>query len=99
MEIREASEGFAAVGAEARLAVLLALVRQGPKGLTVGELQTRLGTPASTLAHHLRILNEGGLISQEKHGRQVINRANFSKLKNLADYLLNECCVDAENGC
>ena len=95
MEIQEVSEGFAAVGAEARLDVLLTLVRQGPQGLTVGEIQKQLETPASTLAHHLRILSEAGLIIQEKSGRQVINRANFSKLQHLADYLLQECCVNA----
>ena len=47
--IEEAAQGFAAAGSEPRLAVLLALVRAGEGGLTVGEIQERLAIPASTL--------------------------------------------------
>ncbi len=88
------SQGFTAVGSESRLEVLRALVRAGPEGLCVGEIQQRLGMPASTLSHHLRALSVGGLIEQEKHGRTVINRANFSRIRDLADFLLAECCAD-----
>ena len=60
LAIEEAAQGFAAVGSEPRLEVLLALVRAGHGGLTVGEIQERVGLPASTLAHHLRFLAAGG---------------------------------------
>ena len=70
-------KGFAAVGSEPRLEVLLTLVRAGHDGLTVGEIQERVGLPASTLAHHLRFLAAGGLIQQQKQGRAVVNRAAF----------------------
>lgn len=77
--------------------MLRALVRAGPAGLTVGALQDRLDIPASTLSHHLRHLAECGLIEQQKQGRQVINCANFPKIRILADYLLDECCVESPN--
>ena len=83
------------VGSEPRLEVLQALVKAGPDGLTVGDIQQRLGLPASTLAHHLRFLCEGRLITQEKQGRAVINRADFEHIASLAAFLLDECCVDA----
>ena len=95
LSIEEAAQGFAAAGSEPRLAVLLALVRAGPAGLTVGEIQSRLGLPASTLAHHLRFLAAGGLIEQEKNGRAVHNRAAFDAIEDLATFLLCECCADA----
>ena len=60
--LEEAAQGFAAVGSEPRLEVLLALVRAGPDGLTVGEIQEHVGVPASTLAHHLRALAAAGLL-------------------------------------
>ena len=90
----EAAQGFAAVGSEARLQVVLALVRAGEPGLTVGAIQQRLGIPASTLAHHIRFLAAAGLIVQEKRGREIINRADFERISNLGQYLLNECCAD-----
>ena len=94
LDSMQASKGFSAVGSEARVEVLRALVRAGPTGLAVGEIQERLGVPASTLAHHLRSLLDGGLICQEKRGRSVINRADFSHIRELADFLLAECCAD-----
>jgi DNA-binding transcriptional ArsR family regulator len=93
--IETAAQGFAAVGSEPRLAVLLALVRAGPEGLTVGEIQDRLQVPASTLAHHLRALAAAGLLEQEKRGREVRNRAAFRRIEALAGYLLRECCSEA----
>ena len=93
--IEEAAQGFAAVGSEHRLAVLLALVRAGPEGLTVGEIQKRLDMPASTLAHHLRFLTAAGLMEQQKSGRAIVNRAAFGRIEALAGYLLRECCAES----
>ena len=86
----QASKGFSAIGSDARLKVLRSLVRAGPSGLSVGEIRHRLDIPASTLAHHLRILADGGLIDQQKRGRTVINRANFGHIHGLVNYLLEE---------
>jgi len=92
--LEEAAQGFSAVGSEPRLEVLLALVRAGPDGLPVGDVQTRLGIPASTLTHHLRFLVAAGLVKQQKHGRTIINRAAFCRIEALAHYLLQECCAE-----
>ena len=91
-----AADGFAAMGSEPRLRVLKALVRAGEAGLTVGEIQERTGLPPSTLAHHLRALSDGGVVEQEKAGRTTITRASFDRLKELAEFILSECCLDAE---
>ncbi|WP_305985983.1 helix-turn-helix transcriptional regulator [Roseibium sp. MMSF_3544] len=98
MVLEEAAQGFAALGSEARLQVVLTLVKAGQKGLTVGDIQSRTGMAASTLAHHLKFLSSAGLVHQEKDGRSVINRAAFDHLEGLAGYILKECCAD-ENGC
>ncbi len=86
----EAADAFAAIGSEPRLEVVLALVRAGPGGLTTGELIERLDMPASTLAHHLRFLDRGGVIEQEKRGRFVLNRASFSRIQALAQQVGRE---------
>lgn len=99
LSLEEVAQGFAAVGSEARLQVLLTLVKAGNKGLSVGDIQERSGMAASTLAHHLRFLASAGLVRQEKIGRQVINRAAFGHLEALAGYLLKECCADEAADC
>lgn len=94
MDLEIAAQGFAAIGSEPRLEVLLLLVKAGPEGMSVGDIQTRTGMAASTLAHHLRFLTLAGLVSQERQGRSVVNRARFDRLERLGDYLLKECCAD-----
>jgi ArsR family transcriptional regulator len=96
--LEEAAQGFAAMGSEARLQVLQTMVKAGPEGLAVGDIQTRCGMPASTLAHHLRFLASAGLIEQEKNGRSVISRAAYDRLEALAAFILKECCSDADKG-
>ena len=95
MDIEQAAQGFAAIGSEPRLEVLLLLVKAGPEGLTVGDIQARTAMAASTLAHHLRFLASAGLIEQERRGRSVFNRARFDHLERLGGYLLEECCADS----
>ena len=94
MRNEKASQGFAAMGSEARLDVLRCLVRAGRDGLTIGTIQDRTGIAPSTLAHHLRFLKAAGLVIQHKQGRSVINRADYDQLEALAGFIVNECCAD-----
>ena len=94
MLLQTAADGFAALGSIARLQVLLTLVRAGDDGLSVGDIQSRTGIAASTLAHHLKALATAGLIKQQKNGRMVHNHAQFDHLQALAGYILRECCAD-----
>jgi DNA-binding transcriptional ArsR family regulator len=96
MEIERAAQGFAAMGSEARLEVLRALVRAGDEGLTIGDVRERTGIAPSTLAHHLKFLSGAELVTQQKDGRSVINRAAYTVLEQLAGYILNECCADTD---
>lgn len=92
----EASASFAALGSEARLQVLKVLVRAGPEGLSASDIQDRTGIAASTLTHHLKFLTAAGVVIQERKGRQIISRAAFPHLEDLAQFLLSECCADKQ---
>ena len=94
MEREQIAQGFAAMGSEARLVVLRCLVRAGDEGLSVGAIQERTGFAPSTLAHHLKFLAGADVVIQEKQGRVILSRANFEALKQLADFILDECCAD-----
>jgi DNA-binding transcriptional ArsR family regulator len=59
-----------ALGDEARLSVLIALLRGGPQ--CVSKLQQQLNMEQSLLSHHLRSLRMLGLVHGERQGRQVI---------------------------
>jgi ArsR family transcriptional regulator len=95
MDQTTAAQGFAAMGSEARLSVLNCLIRAGEAGLTVGEIGARTGIAASTLAHHLKFLAGAEVIRQTREGRTVGCRADFDRLRDLAGFILTECCADA----
>lgn len=82
-----------ALGNETRLRIFRMLVQAGRKGLNVGEVQSRLQAPASTLAHHLGALRQSGLIAQTKQGRSIICTANYQAMDGLISYLTDACCA------
>ena len=76
---QRAADALAALGNRTRLRVFKLLVRAGREGTNVGTIQRVLGTPATTLAHHLSTLTQAGLVEQERRGREVICTANFKQ--------------------
>ena len=90
-----ASSAFAALGHPNRIRVLRMLVRAGPDGLTVTSLRERLGVPTTTFAHHLKALAEAKLVIQDKRGRELYSTANYPLIRDLASFLMVECCVDS----
>lgn len=84
---------LAALGHDARLAIFRLLVKAGDEGLRVGDIGDHLGMAPSTLAHHLSTLVDAGLVVQEKHGREVINKADYPAMHRVLDFLTSECCT------
>ncbi|WP_126974555.1 ArsR/SmtB family transcription factor [Frigidibacter oleivorans] len=95
MDIETATRQLRAIGHDTRLQLYRLLVRAGPGGLPVGEVQARLGLPGSTLSHHLRRLVDTGLVRQDRHGTSLICTAVYPAMQGLVDYLAGECCADA----
>lgn len=89
---------LAALGNENRLRIYRLLVRAGRDGLNVGDVQERLGIPASTLSHHIAALRQAHLVTQRREGRAIISSANYQSMDSLVGYLTEECCADEEDG-
>lgn len=81
------------LGNATRLAIFRLLVKAGPQGLSIGEIQGRLGIPASTLAFHLRGLVSAELVVQEREGRVVWCRPRHDTLNAVIAFLKQECCT------
>lgn len=86
------ARALAALGHEARLEVYRLLVRAGQGGMLVGELAEHTDLPLSTLAHHLRTLVSADLVTQERKGREVVNRANYAAMNAALSFLTSKCC-------
>jgi DNA-binding transcriptional ArsR family regulator len=93
MDTDAAARIFGELGNRTRLDILLLLIKSGPDGLSIGDIQAHLDIPLSTLSFHLRGLAGARLIEQEKQGRTVMCRPSFATLAEAVTYLKRECCV------
>lgn len=93
MTLDEAADRLAQLGNRSRLEIMRLLIKAGPDGLSVGEIQAHLGMAASTLAFHMRGLVSAGLVLQTKDGRTVLCRPCFEALSEVTDFLRQECCT------
>lgn len=94
MDIDLVASRLAALGNPTRLRLYRLLVRAGEAGLTMGQIQARLGIPGSTLSHHCRALLLVGLIHQERDRTSLICRTNYPVMQGLIADLAAECCAD-----
>ncbi len=92
MKLNQAARCLEKLGNPTRLEVFRLLVRAGSQGLPVGEIQDHLEIPASTLSHHIGHLVNVGLVVQERQGRQLICRPDFTLMDGLIGFLTDECC-------
>jgi ArsR family transcriptional regulator, arsenate/arsenite/antimonite-responsive transcriptional repressor len=93
MNLDAAAKRLAELGNITRLQIVRLLVQAGRDGLSIGEIQSRLEIPASTLAFHLRGLVVAGLVDQERQGRVVTCRTNITALNDTLAFVKENCCA------
>ena len=96
MNLEQTATRLEALGSPTRLEIYRMLVRAGPDGMPVGEIQRRTDVPRSTLSHHLHRLIAVGLVTQERQATTLICRANYRVMNETLGFLSAECCADAE---
>ena len=84
---------FSAMGTEARLRIMQALLSAHPEGLVVGDIQEELDIPNSTLSHHLDKLKSEGLVNVQRESTFLRYTANTDALQELLRFLYAECCT------
>ena len=91
----QAAARLEALGSPVRLTIYRYLVRAGDAGRPVGAIQEEMGMAASTLSHHLKLLESVDLIARRKEGTTHYCSARYATMDALIGYLTEECCVDA----
>jgi DNA-binding transcriptional ArsR family regulator len=92
MESKDAIDIVAALSQATRLAAFRLIMRHQPDGLPAGEVARLLEVPQNTLSTHLAILERAGLISSERRSRSIIYRAELDRVREIASFLVNDCC-------
>jgi DNA-binding transcriptional ArsR family regulator len=91
--IAQYADMFSAMGNEQRLRIVQLLLTAHPDGLFVGEIQSELEIPNSTLSHHLEKLKTENLVQVQREGTFLRCTANTESLQELLQFLYAECCT------
>ena len=84
---------LSAMGTEPRLRIMQLLLSAHPDGLVVGDIQSELDIPNSTLSHHLEKLKNEGLVNARRESTFLRYTANTDALQELLQFLYAECCT------
>jgi ArsR family transcriptional regulator, arsenate/arsenite/antimonite-responsive transcriptional repressor len=84
---------FSAMGTEPRLRIMQLLLSAHPDGLVVGDIQSELDIPNSTLSHHLEKLKNENLVNVRRDSTFLWYTANTEALQQLLAFLYAECCT------
>ena len=92
-QVAKYADMFTAMGTEPRLRIMQLLLSAHPEGLVVGEIQSELGIPNSTLSHHLEKLKNEELVRVRRDSTYLWYSANTQALQELLGFLYAECCT------
>lgn len=90
---------LAALAHPTRLTAFRLIVRHEPDGLTTGQLVEATGLSQSTFSTHLAVLAKAGLVKSERRGRNLVQRAEIGRLRDLMLYLAKDCCQGRDELC
>ncbi len=92
MDNIEAIAARAAQAQSTRLHTYRQLVEREPEGVPAGELARLIEVPQNTMSAHLAVLARARLIVGERHSRSIVYRANLDRFREVALFLLKDCC-------
>ena len=92
-QVAKFADMFSAMGTEARLRIMQLLLSAHPEGLVVGDIQSELDIPNSTLSHHLDKLKNEDLILVRRESTFLRYTANTAALQAVLQFLYAECCT------
>jgi DNA-binding transcriptional ArsR family regulator len=92
-QVAKFADMFSAMGTEPRLRIMQLLLSAHPEGLVVGEIQSELDIPNSTLSHHLDKLRNEGLVLVSRESTFLRYSANTEALQEVLQFLYAECCT------
>ncbi len=92
-QVAKYADVLSAMGTEPRLRIMQLLLSAHPDGLVVGDIQSELDIPNSTLSHHLEKLKNEELVNVRRESTFLRYTANTEALQELLQFLYAECCT------
>jgi ArsR family transcriptional regulator, arsenate/arsenite/antimonite-responsive transcriptional repressor len=92
-QVAKYADMLSAMGTEPRLRIMRLLLSAHPVGLVVGDIQSELDIPNSTLSHHLDKLKNEELVNVRRESTFLRYTASTEALEELLQFLYAECCT------
>ncbi len=92
MDESQALFAFGALSQETRLRILRMLVIAGEGGMPAGAIAGKADVSPSNVSFHLKELERAGLVSQRRESRSIIYTADYTVLRGLIRFLMEDCC-------
>jgi ArsR family transcriptional regulator, arsenate/arsenite/antimonite-responsive transcriptional repressor len=92
MELKRMAQALGALAQETRLSIFRHLVTAGPEGVAAGRIADALDVPAPTLSFHLKELENAGLLTQRREGRQIFYSCDYAGMRRVLEFLQRDCC-------
>jgi ArsR family transcriptional regulator, arsenate/arsenite/antimonite-responsive transcriptional repressor len=92
-DVAKYADMLSAMGTEPRLQIMRLLLSAHPDGMVVGDIQSELEIPNSTLSHHLEKLRNEELVNVSRESTFLRYTANTEALQDLLQFLYAECCT------
>ena len=92
MDNNEVIDALSALAQSTRLDTFRLLVNREPDGVPAGELARLIDVPQNTMSTHLAVLARSGLVFGERRSRSILYRADLARFRDVALYLLMDCC-------
>lgn len=92
MDTKTAITAMSALAQEHRMEVFRLLVKEGPSGLSAGELAAKLEISPSSLSFHIAQLERAHLVSSRRESRHINYAVDFDGMRDLLDFLTEDCC-------
>jgi ArsR family transcriptional regulator, arsenate/arsenite/antimonite-responsive transcriptional repressor len=93
-QVAKYADMLSAMGTEPRLRIMQLLLSAHPDGLVVGDIQSELDIPNSTLSHHLEKLKNEELVNVRRESTFLRYTANTEALQELLQFLYAECALE-----
>ena len=87
-----AIKSLSALAHDGRLSLMRRLIQAGPEGIGAGELAAFANIGATTASAQLLVLSNAGLVNAKRSGRHVTYSTDYSNLRDLMAFLLDDCC-------
>ncbi len=87
------ASSFSALSHPLRVRIFGYLLTCQPRPVAFGVLSRELGVPASTLAHHLREMEAGRVVTRRAAGRRTLFAPDLAHLQRVLSDFLETCCA------